>query len=133
MKRLTALLVMLVSALTVAACGSGSGGPNNPITVVSGGIAYFVVRASGNRDTVQVVPGGQANLSGTAYDAALDPLALVGDTTWTSRDTTIARVDTHGLVTTIATGNVWIVGSFLPANAPAPFSDSVLVQVLSQQ
>jgi Bacterial Ig-like domain (group 2) len=132
MRRTLAWMTMVGSAAVLAACGTGGAG-GNPINVVSGQIAYFVVRASGNRDTAQVVPGGQVQLAGVAYDGALDVLHLVGDTTWTSRDTTIAKVDVHGLVTTVATGNVWIVGSFLPANAAAPFADSVYIQSLGQQ
>lgn len=131
MRRLTTLSILMASALTLAACGSGGGG-GNPITVVSGGITYFVVRAPGNRDTVQVVPGGQSQLSGAAYDANLNPLALIGDTTWTSRNPSVATVDIHGLVTTSDTGSVWVLGSFTPKNSQTAYSDSVLIQVLGQ-
>lgn len=128
MRRMTALLAGFGGALMLSACGGSGGG--NPITVISGSIEGFVVRATGNRDTASVLVGNTVSLSGTAIDGAGDPLALIGDTTWVSRDTTVATVDVHGLVTTRAVGNTWVVGSFTPKSSQTAYTDSVLVQSL---
>ncbi len=133
MRRLTTLAFLLASVAAVTACGNGGGAGTMPINIVTGNIAYFVVRGPSNRDTVQVVPGGQVQLAGAALDGNLNPIALIGDTTWTSRDTTVARVDVHGLVTTMVAGSTWVVGSFLPKSTTTSFADSVLIQVFGQQ
>ncbi|MDE3129394.1 MAG: Ig-like domain-containing protein [Gemmatimonadota bacterium] len=133
MRRLTTLTILLASAAGVAACGSGGGGADTPVTIVTGNIAYFIVSGPSSKDTLQVLPGGQVQLSGAALDGDLNPVALVGDTTWTSRDTTIARVDAHGLVTASAVGSVWVIGSFTPKASSTSFRDSALVQVLGTQ
>ncbi len=126
MRRLIALLMALGSVAGIAACG-GTGGGGGGITVVTGGIAYFVVRATTKDDTVSVLAGNTAQLEGAAFDASLNPLALVGDTVWTSRDETVATVDAHGLVTTVAPGSTWVVGAFTPKNASKAYSDSAYI------
>ncbi len=128
MRRMTALLLALGSAVWISACGGASAG--NGITIISGSIAYFVVRTTANHDTASVLAGNPVQLQGAAFDAGLNPLALVGDTTWTSRDTTVATVDTHGLVTTIAPGSTWVIGSFTPKSSQLSYSDSVLIEAL---
>ena len=128
MRRMTALLVFLGSAVLISACGGSSAG--NGITIISDSIAYFVVRGPLNQDTVSVLAGNPAQLQGAAFDAGLNPLALVGDTLWTSRDTTVATVDTHGLVTTIVPGSTWVVGSFTPKSSQLSYADSVLIKSL---
>ncbi len=130
MRRVTTLIIGLAGAATVAACGNGGGGGGgSPIDITSGNIAYFVVRARANADTVQVLPGGQAQLTGAAYDGNLNPIALVGDTAWISRDTTVATVDVHGLITAVAVGNTWVIGAFTPKTSSTAYPDSVYVQV----
>lgn len=126
--RIAALTLLLGGAVAAAACNAGSTSPGGG-TFNGGGVAYFVVLASG-RDTVSGPPGAQAKVSGVAYDAALNPVPLLGDTAWVSRDTTIATVDTHGEVKLIATGNTWVVGTFTPQSSQVSYSDSILVTVL---
>ncbi|HVA57102.1 MAG: hypothetical protein WBQ26_09540 [Gemmatimonadaceae bacterium] len=130
MRRMTAILTLILATVSIAACGGGNG--STPPTIIGGGITYFVVTASNNRDTVSILPGNPVLLSGVAYDAAFDPLALVGDTTWVSRDTTIASVNTHGVVTSIAVGSTWVVGSFVPKNSSTSYADSVFVIVVGR-
>lgn len=133
MRRMKALMIMVAGAGTVAACGGGSGGGGDtPVTIVTGNIAYFVVRGPANHDTVQAVSGNQVQLAGTALDGNLSPIALIGDTTWQSRDTTVAQVNAHGVVSTINVGSTWVIGSFTPKSSQTAFSDSVLIQVLGQ-
>ncbi len=128
MRRMTALLAFLGSAVLISACGGSSAG--NGITIISGSITYFVVRSAANLDTVSVPAGHAVQLQGAAFDAGYNPLALVGDTLWISRDTAVATVDIHGLVTTIVPGTTWVIGSFTPKTSQLSFSDSVLIQSL---
>ena len=128
MRRMTALLAALGSALLISACGGST--PGNGITIISGSIAYFVVRSTANQDTVSVLAGNPVQLQGVAYDGGLNAIALVGDTLWESRDTTVAKVDGHGLVTTIVPGSTWVIGSFVPKSSQLSYSDSVLIQSL---
>ena len=128
MRRITALLVALGSAMCISACGATA--PGNGITIISGSIAYFIVRSAANQDTASIPAGHQVQLQGAAVDASLNPLALVGDTLWESRDTTVAKVDAHGLVTTVAPGSTWVLGSFTPKNSQVAYSDSVLIDAL---
>lgn len=130
MRRIMAILMLVLATVSIAACGSGGG--STPPTIISGGIAYFVVTASGNRDTVSILPGNTVPLSGVAYDASADPLALVGDTAWVSRSPSIASVDIHGVVTTVAVGSTWVVGTFTPKNSLTSYADSVFINVLGQ-
>ncbi|MGH7690163.1 MAG: hypothetical protein ACREN3_11210, partial [Gemmatimonadaceae bacterium] len=82
MRRTTALLAGLGSAVLIAACnvGGGNGGPG--LTIVNGSIAYFIVRGNGNQDTLNVAFGNKTQLNGVTYDAGFNALALVGDTVW---------------------------------------------------
>ena len=125
MRRMTALLAGLGSALVISACGGSA--PGNGITIISGSIAYFVVRTAANSDTASPPPGKSVQLQGTTYDGGFNALALIGDTVWTSRDTTVAKVDAHGLVTAIAAGSTWVLGSFTPKNSQTAYSDSVMI------
>lgn len=128
MRRMIALLMALGSVAGIAACTGGGGLGGGGVTVVTGGIAYFVVRApTTGEDTVSVPSGQTVQLRGQALDGTLTPLALIGDTVWTSRSTTVATVDSHGLVRTFAAGSTWVVGSFTPANSQVAYSDSALV------
>lgn len=129
MRRVSGCVAALAVAIGLAACG-GTGGSGGGVTVVNGSIAYFVVRSSAGRDTVSVLAGSSIQLSGKAYDSALEELALVGDTTWVSRDTSIAKVDLHGVVSTSAVGNVWVLGTFTPKNSSFSYTDSALVQAI---
>lgn len=128
MRRMIALLAGLGSAVLMAACGGGGNG--NSITIISGAIAFFVVRSAANQDTVSVLAGNPVQLQGVAFDGGMNPIALVGDTVWTSRDESVATVDAHGLVTTVVPGSTWVVGSFTPKTSQQSFSDSVLIQSL---
>ncbi len=128
-RRIGALTLVLGGALAAAACNAGSTGPGGTGTITGGGVAYFVIQASG-RDTVTGPPGSQSQVAGTAYDAALNPVPLLGDTTWVSRDTTVATVDVHGLVKLLATGNTWVVGGFTPQGSQVTYTDSIPVIVL---
>ncbi|HEX8725709.1 MAG TPA: Ig-like domain-containing protein [Gemmatimonadaceae bacterium] len=125
---MTALLAGLGSALVISACGGSA--PGNGITIISGSIAYFVVRNTSNQDTASVLAGNTVQLQGTTYDGGFNALALVGDTAWVSRDTTVAKVDAHGLVTTIVPGSTWVLGSFTPKGSQTAYSDSVLINAL---
>jgi hypothetical protein len=128
MRRMTALLAGLGSALMIAACAGST--PGNGLTIVSGSIAYFIVRSTTNLDTVSILAGNPVQLQGVTYDASYTELALVGDTAWVARDTTVAKVDAHGLVTTVAPGSTWVLGSFTPKNSQTAYTDSVLINAL---
>ncbi len=130
MRRIAATLTLALATGAIAGCGGGS--TSAPPTIVSGGIAYFIVTAGAGRDTVAILPGNTVQLSGIAYDGSLDPLALVGDTVWVSRNPAFATVNAHGLVTTVAAGSTWVVGTFTPANTQTGFADSVWINVVGQ-
>lgn len=129
MRRMMGLLAALASVVTIAACGS-SGAGGGGVVILPGGITYFFVRAASNLDTVTVVAGQVTHLHGTAYDGSLNVLPLNGDTVWTSRDPSVAAVDAHGTVSTIAIGQTWILGMFTPKSSSTSFTDSALVVVL---
>jgi hypothetical protein len=131
MRRMKAILALALSAVSLVACSSGGGG-SPPTTIVTGTIAFFIVRASNNRDSVSILPGNTVQLGGVTYDESLNPLALVGDTAWVSRNPSIASVDSHGVVTTIVIGSTWVVGSFKPANSQTSYADSVFITSVGQ-
>ncbi len=128
MRRMTALLAALGGALLISACRGTAAGSG--ITIISGSIAYFLVRTPTNQDTANVLAGNTVQLQGVAYDGGFNPIALVGDTVWTSRDTTIATVNVHGLVTTVVPGSTWVIGSFTPQSSQSAYADSVRVNSL---
>ncbi|MHB1862590.1 MAG: Ig-like domain-containing protein [Gemmatimonadaceae bacterium] len=126
MRRTLVILGLLAAA---AACGGSSGGPG--LTVVSGGLAYFLVTGQGGLHTISALPGAKVQLTGSAYDGNLRSLVVKGDTTWTSRDTTLAKVNSTGLVTMIATGSTYVIGTITVNSVTV--GDSALVRVLSPQ
>ena len=130
MRRTMGFLAALASVVMIAACGGNGGGGGGGVVVLPGGIAYFFVRAASNLDTVTVVAGQVTHLHGTAYDGNMNVLPLNGDTVWTSRSPSIATVDTHGTVSTIGIGQVWVLGTFTAKNSSTSFTDSALVVVL---
>lgn len=118
-----------LAAAAAAACGGSSGGPG--LTVVSGGLTYFLVTGQGGQDTVSALPGVKVQLTGSAYDGSLRPLVVKGDTSWTSRDTTLATVNSTGLVTMITPGSTWVIGTITVNSATV--GDSARVRILSPQ
>ena len=129
MRRTMGLLAALASVVTIAACG-GNGGGGGGVVILPGGVTYFFVRTANNLDTVSVVAGQMTHLSATAYDGNLNVLPLNGDTVWTSRDTSVAKVDAHGSVLTMAIGQTWILGTFTLKSPAASYTDSALVVVI---
>ncbi len=72
---------------------------------------------------VDAAPGGQAQLSATAYDAAQNPLS--GRTiTWSTSNAAVATADANGMMTAVSTGSATITATSEGKNGTATISVS---------
>ena len=72
---------------------------------------------------VDAAPGGQAQLSATAYDAAQNPLSGRA-ITWSTSNAAVATVDANGMMTAVSTGSATITATSEGKNGTATISVS---------
>ncbi|HET6763056.1 MAG TPA: Ig-like domain-containing protein, partial [Longimicrobiaceae bacterium] len=95
---------------------SGTGG-TLLVTATTGTPAPVVASVRITPDSLVLLPGDTGTFTATAYDAGGAPVA--GTATWTTADSTIARVSATGRVTAVAVGTVQITATIAGVSASA--------------
>ncbi|HET7630782.1 MAG TPA: hypothetical protein VFK16_00565 [Gemmatimonadaceae bacterium] len=125
------LLIAIIAASTLAACGSET--IIVPPPFISSDVEYLRVHDGAGRDTVDVSAGQTVQLTADGLDGALRVKPVNWVTHWLTSDDGIATVDSTGLVTTTRTGgNVWIIAWINPdSSSSVTLRDSALVRIIT--